>query len=91
MGVAGSDTAIETSDIALMADDLNKLAYIIKLSRKTLSIIKQNITFSVAIKVVFLAGTFFGFVNLWLAVIADTGASLIVTLNGMRLIRKIKL
>jgi Cd2+/Zn2+-exporting ATPase len=89
MGVAGSDTALETADIALMSDELNKLPYVIKLSRKTLAVIKQNITFSIGLKVLFIAGTFFGFVNLWLAVLADMGASLIVTLNGMRLIRKI--
>ncbi|QAR34507.1 cadmium-translocating P-type ATPase [Geovibrio thiophilus] len=89
MGVAGSDTALETADIALMADDLGKLSYVIRLSRKTLAVIKQNITFSIAVKVLFIAGTFFGFVNLWLAVLADMGASLLVTLNGMRLIKKV--
>ncbi len=90
MGVAGSDTALETADIALMADDLGKLAYVIKLSRKTVALIKQNVTFSLAVKVLFVAGTFGGFVNLWLAVLADTGASILVTLNGMRLAREIK-
>lgn len=90
MGVAGSDTALETADIALMSDDLSKLAYVMKLSRKTVAIIKQNITFSLVIKLLFVVGTFVGFVNLWLAVLADTGASLLVTLNGMRLAREIK-
>lgn len=90
MGVAGSDTALETADIALMADDLSKLAYVMKLSRKTVAIIKQNVTFSLVIKLLFVVGTFAGFVNLWLAVLADTGASLLVTLNGMRLAREIK-
>lgn len=90
MGVAGSDTALETADIALMSDDLSKLAYVMKLSRKTVVIIKQNITFSLVIKLLFVVGTFAGFVNLWLAVLADTGASLLVTLNGMRLAREIK-
>ena len=89
MGVAGSDSALETADIALMSDDLGKLAYIMKLSRKTVAIIKQNVTFSIAIKLLFVVGTFIGFVNLWLAILADTGASLLVTLNGMRLARKI--
>nr|WP_027937426.1 heavy metal translocating P-type ATPase [Anaeroarcus burkinensis] len=89
MGVAGSDSALETADIALMSDDLSKLAYIIKLSRKTVAIIKQNVTFSIAIKLLFVAGTFLGVVNLWLAILADTGASLLVTINGMRLARKI--
>jgi len=90
MGVAGSDTALETADIALMSDDLSKLAYVMKLSRKTVAIIKQNVTFSLVIKLLFVLGTFAGFVNLWLAVLADTGASLLVTLNGMRLAREIK-
>ena len=90
MGVAGSDTALETADIALMSDDLSKLAYVMKLSQKTMAIIKQNITFSLIIKLLFVIGTFAGFVNLWLAVLADTGASLLVTLNGMRLAREIK-
>lgn len=90
MGVAGSDTALETADIALMSDDLSKLAYVMKLSRKTVAIIKQNVTFSLVVKLLFVMGTFLGFVNLWLAVLADTGASLLVTLNGMRLAREIK-
>ncbi|MBP2635385.1 MAG: cadA [Firmicutes bacterium] len=90
MGVAGSDTALETADIALMSDDLSKLAYVMKLSRKTVAIIKQNVTFSLVIKLLFVIGTFAGFVNLWLAVLADTGASILVTLNGMRLVREIK-
>lgn len=89
MGVAGSDTALETADIALMSDDLGKLAYVIQLSRKTVSIIKQNIIFSVLIKIIFLSLTFAGAANLWLAVFADTGSSILVTLNGMRLMRKI--
>ena len=90
MGVAGSDTALETADIALMSDDLSKLAYVMKLSRRTVAIIKQNVTFSLLVKLLFVLGTFVGFVNLWLAVLADTGASLLVTLNGMRLAREIK-
>lgn len=90
MGVAGSDTALETADIALMADDLGKLAYVIKLSGKTVAIIKQNIGFAVLIKVIFVICTFFGYVDLWLAVLADMGSSILVTLNGMRLMQKIR-
>ncbi len=90
MGVAGSDSALETADIALMADDLGKLAYVMRLSRKTVAVIKQNISFSLLLKLLFVIGTFFGFVNLWLAVLADTGAALLVTLNGMRLVRELK-
>lgn len=89
MGVAGSDTALETADIALMADDLGKLAYVISLSRKTVAVIKQNIGFSVLIKAAFVILTFFGFVDLWLAVMADMGSSILVTLNGMRLMQKL--
>lgn len=89
MGVAGSDTALETADIALMADDLGKLAYVIRLSRKTVAVIKQNISFAIMVKIIFVIATFFGVVNLWLAVFADMGASILVTLNGMRLMRRL--
>jgi Cd2+/Zn2+-exporting ATPase len=89
MGVAGSDAALETADIALMADDLGKLAYVIQLGRKTVAVIKQNIIFAIIVKAVFVALTFAGMANLWLAVFADTGASILVTLNGMRLMRKL--
>ncbi len=85
MGGAGTDVAIETADIALMADDLSKLPYAIKLSHKTLNVIKQNIVFSLLIKAFFVVATFMGFSTLWMAVFADTGATLLVTLNGMRL------
>lgn len=87
MGGAGTDTAIETADIALMADDLSKLPYAIKLSRQALGIIKQNIAFSLFIKAAFIVATFMGAATLWMAVFADTGASLLVTLNGMRLMK----
>lgn len=90
MGAAGTDAALETADITLMSDDIGKLPYLMRLSRKTVAVIKQNITFSVLIKFVFIAGTFAGITNLWLAVFADTGASILVTLNGMRLVREIK-
>ncbi|KKX56427.1 heavy metal translocating P-type ATPase [Brevibacillus borstelensis] len=87
MGGAGSDTAMETADITLMADDLSKLPYAIGLSRRTLRIIKQNIAFSLLVKVVFLLMILFGYSTLWMAVLADTGSSLIVIANGMRLLR----
>lgn len=87
MGGAGTDTALETADIALMADDLGKLPYTIRLSRKTLSIIKQNIAFSLGIKLVALALIVPGWLTLWLAIFADMGATLIVTLNSLRLLR----
>ena len=88
MGSASSDTALETADIALMNDDLSKLSVLIGLSRKTLRIIKQNITFSILIKILFVIATFAGVANLWMAVFADTGAALIVIANGMRLMRQ---
>jgi Cd2+/Zn2+-exporting ATPase len=87
MGTAGTDAALETADIALMADDLLKLPFAICLSRKTLAVIKQNITLSIAIKLVFLALAIPGVATLWMAVFADMGASLLVIFNGMRLFR----
>ncbi len=87
MGGAGTDTALETADIALMADDLGKLPFTVKLSRKALSIIKQNITFSLGIKLVALLLVIPGWLTLWIAIFADMGATLIVTLNGLRLLR----
>ena len=86
MGGAGTDTALETADIALMADDLSKLPFTIKLSRKALMIIKQNITFSLAIKLLALLLVVPGWLTLWIAIFADMGATLIVTLNSLRLL-----
>jgi len=87
MGSAGTDTALETADIALMSDDLNKLPYTINLSRKALQIIKQNITFSLAIKLLALLLVVPGWLTLWIAIFADMGATLLVTLNSLRLLR----
>lgn len=87
MGGAGTDTALETADIALMSDDLGKLPYTIKLSRKALMIIKQNITFSLAIKAVALLLVIPGWLTLWIAIFADMGATLLVTLNSLRLLK----
>jgi len=87
MGGAGTDTALETADIALMADDLTKLPFTIKLSRKTLKIIKANITFSLLIKLVALLLVIPGWLTLWIAILSDIGATLIVSLNSMRLMR----
>ncbi len=85
MGAAGTDTTLETADIALMADDLTRLPYTIRLSRRARGIIQQNIAFSLLVKAVFMALAFLGLATLWMAVFADMGASLLVTLNGMRL------
>jgi len=87
MGVAGSDAAIETADIALMSNDLTKLPWIVELSRRTLRIIQQNIWFSLLVKAAFVALTFIGYSTLWGAIAADTGASLLVIFNGLRLLK----
>lgn len=87
MGAAGSDAAIETADIALMTDDLGQLARAIHHGRETLRIIRFNIGFALAIKAVFIGLGVFGLSNLWFAVAADMGASLIVIANSMRLLR----
>lgn len=87
MGGAGTDTAMETADVVLMADNLDKLPHTIKLSRKSLAIIKQNIWFSIIIKVIALAFIFPGWLTLWMAVLSDTGAALLVILNALRLLR----
>jgi Cd2+/Zn2+-exporting ATPase len=87
MSGAGTDTALETADIALMNDDLSKLPFTIKLSRKTLQIIKQNITFSLAVKLLALLLVVPGWLTLWIAIFADMGTTLLVTLNGLRLLR----
>ena len=87
MGVAGTDTALETADITLMGDDLARLPFIVRLSRSTLRTIKQNITFSLALKVIALLLVIPGWLTLWTAILADMGATILVTLNGIRLMR----
>lgn len=86
MGVAGTDTAIETADIALMQDDLSQLAVAIDLGRRTLRIIRGNIVFALVVKAVFLVLALSGHTSLWLAILADTGATLIVIANALRLL-----
>jgi len=87
MGGAGTDAALETADITLMNDDLKKLPFTIRLSRKTLNIIKQNISFSIAIKILALLLVIPGWLTLWIAIFADMGTTLLVTLNGLRLLK----
>ncbi|MFD2330109.1 heavy metal translocating P-type ATPase [Cohnella sp. GCM10020058] len=87
MGGAGTDTAMETADIVLMADNLEKLPHLVKLSRSTLQIIKQNIWFSLIIKAAALILIFPDLLTLWIAVLSDTGAAILVILNSMRLLR----
>jgi Cd2+/Zn2+-exporting ATPase len=88
MGAAGSDAAIETADVALMSDDLAKLPWLIRHSRRTLRVIRQNITFSLLVKAVFVVLTFAGHASIWAAIAADMGASLLVIFNGLRLLRR---
>ena len=91
MGAAGSDTALETADIALMSDDLTRIPWLVAHSRRTLSIIRMNIAFSLTIKAIFMVATFLGFASLWAAIAADMGASLLVIFNGLRLLRGVEL
>jgi Cd2+/Zn2+-exporting ATPase len=87
MGAAGTDTALETADVALMEDDLRRLPLFIALSAKTSAVLKQNIMLAIGIKAVFLVLNFAGTATLWMAVFADLGASLIVVFNGLRLLK----
>jgi Cd2+/Zn2+-exporting ATPase len=87
MGAVGSDAAIETADIALMSDDLNKIPWLIRHSRKTLATIQQNIIFSLAVKLIFVILTVAGISSLWGAIAADTGATLLVVANSLRLLK----
>ncbi|MGH7431581.1 MAG: heavy metal translocating P-type ATPase [Candidatus Methylomirabilales bacterium] len=87
MGAAGTDQALETADVALMADDLTKLPFAIRLGRRAVQVVKQNITVSLGVKALFLALAIPGYATLWMAVGADMGASLLVIFNGLRLLR----
>ena len=86
MGAIGSDTAIETADIALMTDDLRKVAETVVMGRRTLAVIRFNVFFALGIKAVVLTLAFMGIAGLWLAILADTGATLLVILNSLRLL-----
>ncbi len=88
MGAAGTDAAIETADIALMKDDLRKIADTIRLGKRTIGIIRFNISFALGLKALFLALTLFGHASLWLAILADTGATLLVVANALRLLQE---
>ncbi|MEN8919611.1 MAG: heavy metal translocating P-type ATPase, partial [Octadecabacter sp.] len=87
MGAVGSDAAIETADIALMTDDIGKVPWLIGHSRRTMSIIKQNIVLSLATKAVFVVATAFGMASMWGAIAADVGVSLLVVANALRLLQ----
>jgi len=86
MGAVGTDAAIETADIALMSDDLSKLPWLVRHARRTLAVIKQNITFALGLKLLFIVLALLGIASLWMAIAADTGASLLVISNGLRLL-----
>lgn len=88
MGSAGTDTAIETADVALMDDDLRKVATFVRLSRNTAAILKQNIALALGIKAIFLGMAITGGATMWMAVFADMGVSLLVVFNGLRLLRQ---
>ncbi|MFW5953426.1 MAG: hypothetical protein ACOCSJ_04615 [Candidatus Natronoplasma sp.] len=84
MGAAGSDTAMESADMALMEDDLSKLIYLFDISEKTMKVVKENIIASIGSKLVLAVLTFFGLVTLWIAVgIGDVGMALVVTMNAI--------
>ena len=87
MGAAGSDTALETADVALMSDELLRVPYAIRLARATLGNVKMNVAISLALKAAFLVMAVAGTATLWMAVLADTGASVIVVGNALRLLR----
>jgi Cd2+/Zn2+-exporting ATPase len=87
MGAMGTDVAIETADIALMSDDLSKLPWLIRHSRRTLRTIQQNITFALGLKLVFISLALFDMATLWMAIAADMGASLLVIFNSLRLLQ----
>lgn len=87
MGAAGTDTALETADVALMEDDLRKVPEFLRLSRKTAAVLTQNIVIALGIKAIFFGLALSGLATLWMAVFADMGASLVVVGNGLRLLR----
>jgi Cd2+/Zn2+-exporting ATPase len=90
MGGVGAESAIEASDVVLMKDDLIKIPLAIDISRYTKNIIKQNLLFAITVKIVILLLSIFGLANMWLAVFADTGVTLITILNTLKIINKFK-
>ena len=90
MGGVGSDSAIEASDIVLMSDELSRIPLAINISKYTKKIIKENLIFAMSVKVVILLLSVFGYANMWLAVFADTGVTLLTILNTLRIMNKFK-
>ena len=87
MGSMGSDAAIEAADVVLMDDDTTKISKIVYIARKTMTIVRQNIIFALAVKLAILLLGAFGMANMWEAVFADVGVSVIAILNAMRVLR----
>ena len=87
MGAAGTDVALETADVVLMSDDLSKLPFALRLGRQTLANIRQNVSIALALKLAFVVLAAAGLATIWMAIVADTGASLLVTANSLRLLR----
>jgi Cd2+/Zn2+-exporting ATPase len=88
MGAAGTDVALETADVALMSDDLTRLPFAFRLGRRAMANIRQNIALALGLKLAFVVLAIFGLATMWMAVLADTGASILVTANGLRLLRE---
>jgi Cd2+/Zn2+-exporting ATPase len=88
MGDAGTDVALETADVVLMSDDLSKLPFALRLGRATLANIRQNVTIALALKLAFVVLASAGLATMWMAIVADTGASLLVTANSLRLLKR---
>lgn len=88
MGTMGSDISIETANVALMDDDLAKVPYFIRVSRRTVTLIKQNIAVALGIKAIFFIAIFIGYESMWAAVFADVGASLLVIMNSLRILKE---
>ena len=87
MGSMGSDAAIEAADVVIMDDDLDKIGRIIRISRKTMSIVKANIVFAIGVKFLVLGLGALGIANMWSAVFADVGVATLCILNSMRMLR----
>jgi Cd2+/Zn2+-exporting ATPase len=87
MGAVGSDVALETADVALMGDELTRLPYLLGLARATVRTIRANIALSLIVKAAFLVAATTGTATLWMAIVADTGASVVVVANALRLLR----
>ncbi len=87
LGRRATDVALETSDVVLMSDDLGRIPVLLRHSRRTAAVIRQNVVFALAVKAIFLVIALLGLATLWMAVAADMGATLLVTMNGLRLMR----